>query len=101
MGFCHLSSAVLEKQLVVKFFSCSYLLLSFQKLPNAENKAKVVLSSYCCCFLFAFISAGNILEQLASDECADYVSLVRTFLSACKDGAVKPECITVEVAVKG
>jgi len=51
--------------------------------------------------LFAFISGGNILEQLASDECADHVSLVKTFLSACKDGAVKPECITVEVAVKG
>jgi len=60
------------------------------------------LSDYCCCFLFAFISGGNILEQLALDESgAEYVSLVRTFLSACKDGAVKPEYITVEVAVKG
>jgi len=52
--------------------------------------------------LFVFISGGNILEQLASDECgADHVSLVRRFLSACKDGAVKPESITVEVVVKG
>ena len=63
--------------------------------------AKMFLLNYCCLFLFAFISGGNILEQLASDDCADYVSLVRRFLSACKDGAVKPESITVEVAVKG
>lgn len=59
------------------------------------------LLNFSCLFLRVFISGGNILEQLASDECADYVSLVRRFLTACKDGAVKPESITLEVAVKG
>lgn len=62
----------------------------------------MLLLNHCCCFFFVLFSGGNILEQLASDECgADHVSLVRRFLSACKDGAVKSESITVEVVVKG
>ena len=60
-----------------------------------------MLLNYCCFCFCVFISGGNILQQLASDECADSVSLVRRFLTACKDGAVKPESITSEVAVKG
>ena len=61
------------------------------------------MSHYNCYFLcvFAYNSGGNILEQIASDESADDVSLVRRFLSACKNRTVKQESINVEVAVKG
>ena len=47
------------------------------------------------------ILAGNVLEQIASNAKADYASLVKKFLSACKHRTVKSDSINEEMAVKG
>nr|XP_058960995.1 integrator complex subunit 1-like isoform X3 [Pocillopora verrucosa] len=44
--------------------------------------------------------SGNVLEQIASNAKADYASLVKRFLSACKHRTVKPDSINEEMAVK-
>ena len=46
-------------------------------------------------------SDDTILEQLASDNNTGDIALVRKFISASKDRAVKPESVTVDSAVKG
>ena len=46
-------------------------------------------------------SDDTILEQLASDNNTGDIALVRKFISASKDRAVKPESVTVDLAVKG
>ena len=46
-------------------------------------------------------SDDTILEQLASDDNTGDIALVRKFISASKDRAVKPESVTVDSAVKG
>ena len=46
-------------------------------------------------------SGDTILEQLASDKNTDDIALVKKFISASKDRAVKPESVTVDLAVKG
>ena len=46
-------------------------------------------------------SDDTILEQLASDNNTDDIALVRKFISASKDRVVKPESVTVDLAVKG
>ena len=46
-------------------------------------------------------SDDTILEQLALDNNTDDIALVRKFISASKDRAVKPESVTVDLAVKG
>ena len=46
-------------------------------------------------------SDDTILEQLASDNNTGDIALVRKFISASRDRAVKPESVTVDSAVKG
>jgi len=51
--------------------------------------------------LFVCFLDDKILEQIASGDSSDDVTLVRKFISASKDRTVKPESITVDFAVKG
>ena len=46
-------------------------------------------------------SDDTILEQLASDTNTDDIALITKFISASKDRTVKPESVTVDLAVKG
>ena len=45
--------------------------------------------------------AEKILEEIASNESTEDATRVRKFIAAVKRRAVKPEAITVDLAVKG
>ena len=60
------------------------------------------LMDHSSCLYHRFLSlADKILEEIASNESAEDATLARKFIAAVKCRTVKPEAITVDLAVKG
>lgn len=60
-----------------------------------------MLWKYRIHYYYYYYLADKILEEIASNESTDDASRARKFIAAVKCRTVKPEAISVDLAVKG
>ena len=67
-----------------------------------NREAKIIVIVIIKLFVPSFPSlADKILEEIGSNESTEDATLARKFIAAVKCRTIKPEAITVDLAVKG